>query len=171
MATTTRKEPWPRLKRSPHQRIRPAPLSTQSQSLKLLVRNGMSVPPACKRKPQRLRARSISLKTILYPGFYKLRMGRRWFFSTPTIHRRSSLREAHSKSGPFSIRDSKTMNSTSARSIFLWNHRTIANKEPPDEEVLVDRPEVENGITCVSGPFCVEATCQSTTKPKQGRNR
>lgn len=35
---------------------------------------------------------------------------------------------------------------------------SIANNEPPDEEVLVDRPEVENGITRVTGPFCVEAT-------------
>ena len=35
---------------------------------------------------------------------------------------------------------------------------SIANNEPPAEEVLVDRPEVENGITRVSGPFCVEAT-------------
>jgi adenine-specific DNA-methyltransferase len=35
---------------------------------------------------------------------------------------------------------------------------SIANNEPQAEEVLVDRPEVENGITRVSGPFCVEAT-------------
>lgn len=35
---------------------------------------------------------------------------------------------------------------------------SIANDELPKEEVLVDRPEVENGITRVSGPFCVEAT-------------
>ncbi|CUQ68285.1 site-specific DNA-methyltransferase [Candidatus Nitrospira inopinata] len=36
--------------------------------------------------------------------------------------------------------------------------KSIANNEPPKEEVLVDRPEVENGITRVTGPFCVEAT-------------
>jgi adenine-specific DNA-methyltransferase len=36
--------------------------------------------------------------------------------------------------------------------------KSIANDEPPDEEVLVDRPEVNGGITRVSGPFCVEAT-------------
>ncbi|CAI4032885.1 Site-specific DNA-methyltransferase [Nitrospira tepida] len=36
--------------------------------------------------------------------------------------------------------------------------KSIANNEPPQEEVLVDRPEVENGITRVSGPFCFEAT-------------
>jgi adenine-specific DNA-methyltransferase len=35
---------------------------------------------------------------------------------------------------------------------------SIANNEPPQEEVLVDRPEIANGITRVSGPFCVEAT-------------
>ncbi len=36
--------------------------------------------------------------------------------------------------------------------------RSIANDEPPAEEILVDRPEVDRGITRVSGPFCVEAT-------------
>lgn len=36
--------------------------------------------------------------------------------------------------------------------------KSIANDEPPEEEVLVDRPEVINSITRVSGPFCVEAT-------------
>jgi adenine-specific DNA-methyltransferase len=36
--------------------------------------------------------------------------------------------------------------------------KTIANSEPPDEEVLVDRPEKDNSITRVTGPFCVEAT-------------
>jgi adenine-specific DNA-methyltransferase len=36
--------------------------------------------------------------------------------------------------------------------------KSIANNEPPAEEVLVDRPEEQNGITRVTGPFCVEAT-------------
>jgi adenine-specific DNA-methyltransferase len=36
--------------------------------------------------------------------------------------------------------------------------KSIANNEPADEEVLVDRPEVQGGITRVTGPFCVEAT-------------
>jgi adenine-specific DNA-methyltransferase len=36
--------------------------------------------------------------------------------------------------------------------------KSIANNEPPQEEVLVDRPERQSGITRVSGPFCVEAT-------------
>jgi adenine-specific DNA-methyltransferase len=35
---------------------------------------------------------------------------------------------------------------------------TIANNEPPDEEVLVDRPEVDSKFTRVAGPFCFEAT-------------
>ncbi len=36
--------------------------------------------------------------------------------------------------------------------------RSIAQNEPPQEEVLVDRPEVESGVVRVSGPFVVEAT-------------
>ncbi|PYR95011.1 MAG: site-specific DNA-methyltransferase [Acidobacteria bacterium] len=36
--------------------------------------------------------------------------------------------------------------------------KSIANNEPPDEEVLVDRPEVDNKIVRVTGPFAVEAT-------------
>jgi adenine-specific DNA-methyltransferase len=36
--------------------------------------------------------------------------------------------------------------------------KSIAQNEPPDEEVLVDRPERDNSITRVTGPFCVEAT-------------
>jgi len=36
--------------------------------------------------------------------------------------------------------------------------KSIANNEPPDEEVLVDKPEEDNKITRVSGHFCVEAT-------------
>ena len=36
--------------------------------------------------------------------------------------------------------------------------KSIANNEPPDEEVLVDRPEENGAITRVTGPFCVEAT-------------
>jgi adenine-specific DNA-methyltransferase len=36
--------------------------------------------------------------------------------------------------------------------------KSIANDEPADEEVLVDRPEPTNSITRVTGPFCVEAT-------------
>ena len=36
--------------------------------------------------------------------------------------------------------------------------RSIANDEPPPEEVLVDRPEIDNKITRVTGPFTFEAT-------------
>jgi len=36
--------------------------------------------------------------------------------------------------------------------------KSIANDEPPAEEVLVDRPEITKGVTRVAGPFCVEAT-------------
>ncbi len=36
--------------------------------------------------------------------------------------------------------------------------KSIANDEPPAEEILVDRPEIQSGITRVTGPFCVEAT-------------
>lgn len=35
---------------------------------------------------------------------------------------------------------------------------SIANDEPPSEEILVDHPEIQSGITRVTGPFCVEAT-------------
>ena len=35
---------------------------------------------------------------------------------------------------------------------------SIANDEPAKEEVLVDRPETDSGVTRISGPFCVEAT-------------
>jgi adenine-specific DNA-methyltransferase len=35
---------------------------------------------------------------------------------------------------------------------------SIANNDPPAEEVLVDRPEVVKGIVRVTGPFTVEAT-------------
>jgi adenine-specific DNA-methyltransferase len=36
--------------------------------------------------------------------------------------------------------------------------KSIANDEPPKQEVLVDRPEETTAITRVSGPFVVEAT-------------
>jgi adenine-specific DNA-methyltransferase len=41
--------------------------------------------------------------------------------------------------------------------------KSIANNEPPDEEVLVDRPELQRGITRVTGPFCVESTIPAPT--------
>jgi adenine-specific DNA-methyltransferase len=36
--------------------------------------------------------------------------------------------------------------------------KSIANGEPPVEEVLIDRPEIDKNITRVTGPFVVEAT-------------
>lgn len=36
--------------------------------------------------------------------------------------------------------------------------KSIANNEPPSEEILVDRPETVTSITRVTGPFVVEAT-------------
>jgi adenine-specific DNA-methyltransferase len=36
--------------------------------------------------------------------------------------------------------------------------RSIANNEPPEEEVLVDRPEEDKSVTRITGPFCFEAT-------------
>ncbi len=36
--------------------------------------------------------------------------------------------------------------------------KALANHEPVKEAVLVDRPEIQSGITRVTGPFCVEAT-------------
>ena len=36
--------------------------------------------------------------------------------------------------------------------------KSIANDEPPAEEVIIDRPEVDSKITRVTGPFVVEAT-------------
>jgi adenine-specific DNA-methyltransferase len=35
---------------------------------------------------------------------------------------------------------------------------SIANNEPPKQEVLVDRPEIDNSFVRVTGPFVVEAT-------------
>src|SRR5271156_4782886 len=36
--------------------------------------------------------------------------------------------------------------------------KSIANNEPPAEEVLVNRPEENSSITRITGPFCFEAT-------------
>jgi adenine-specific DNA-methyltransferase len=36
--------------------------------------------------------------------------------------------------------------------------KSLANNEPPEEEILVDRPEENSSITRVTGPFCFEAT-------------
>ncbi|MCC6720387.1 MAG: site-specific DNA-methyltransferase, partial [Acetobacteraceae bacterium] len=44
--------------------------------------------------------------------------------------------------------------------------KSIANNEPPAEEVLVDRPETDNAITRVTGPFVVEATLPTPQSPE-----
>lgn len=41
---------------------------------------------------------------------------------------------------------------------------SIANNEPPKEEVPVDRPEADNKITRVTGAFCVEGTIPTPTE-------
>ncbi|MBL8525223.1 MAG: site-specific DNA-methyltransferase, partial [Betaproteobacteria bacterium] len=43
--------------------------------------------------------------------------------------------------------------------------KSIANDEPPAEEVLVDRPEEVKGITRISGPFAFEATIPNVIDP------
>jgi adenine-specific DNA-methyltransferase len=44
--------------------------------------------------------------------------------------------------------------------------KSIANNEPPSEEVLVDRPEEDSRITRVTGPFTVEATIPVSMDPE-----
>lgn len=44
---------------------------------------------------------------------------------------------------------------------------SIANDEPPKQEVLVDKPEIKARVTRVTGPFCVEATIAT---PADGEN-
>lgn len=44
--------------------------------------------------------------------------------------------------------------------------KSIANDEPPPEEVLVDKPEVERNVTRVTGPFCVEAVLPTPLSPE-----
>ena len=41
--------------------------------------------------------------------------------------------------------------------------KSLANNEPPDEEILVDRPEIVKKITRVTGAFTVEATMPVAT--------
>lgn len=43
--------------------------------------------------------------------------------------------------------------------------KSIANNESPAEEVLVDKPEIENRVTRISGPFCVEAVLPTPIAP------
>ena len=43
--------------------------------------------------------------------------------------------------------------------------KSIANDEPPAEEVLVDKPEIEPNVTRITGPFCVEAVLPTPLSP------
>ena len=49
--------------------------------------------------------------------------------------------------------------------------KSIANNEPPDEEVIVDRPEVEPKVTRVTGPFAVEGTIPPPIEMPSGVDR
>ena len=46
--------------------------------------------------------------------------------------------------------------------------KSIANSEPPEEEVLVDRPEITSKVTRVTGAFCVEATIPTPSEDDGG---
>ncbi|MBC7853471.1 MAG: site-specific DNA-methyltransferase [Pirellulaceae bacterium] len=46
--------------------------------------------------------------------------------------------------------------------------KSIANNEPPQEEVLVDRPETVSGITRVTGAFCFEASIPPAAGDESG---
>ena len=43
--------------------------------------------------------------------------------------------------------------------------KSIANNEPPAEEVLVDKPQEESGTMRITGPFCVEAVMPTPLSP------
>ncbi|MGI9228837.1 MAG: site-specific DNA-methyltransferase [Gammaproteobacteria bacterium] len=43
--------------------------------------------------------------------------------------------------------------------------RSIANNEAPTEEVLVDKPEIENKVVRITGPFCVESILPTPMSP------
>ena len=53
--------------------------------------------------------------------------------------------------------------------------KSIANNEPAEEEVLVDRPEEDKNVTRITGPFCFEATIptpldiENQTRPETER--
>jgi len=44
--------------------------------------------------------------------------------------------------------------------------KSIANNEPPDQEILVDRPETDNTIIRVCSPFTIEATIPPPIDPE-----
>lgn len=69
--------------------------------------------------------------------------------------------QAHGPAGGFTYSPESSTKNPKSIGPGIVPHITlesIANNEPPQEEVLVDRPEVQKGITRITGPFCVEAT-------------
>ena len=49
--------------------------------------------------------------------------------------------------------------------------KSIANNEPPAEEVLVDKPETAGDFARISGPFCVEAVLPTPLSPDASQVR
>ena len=49
--------------------------------------------------------------------------------------------------------------------------KSIANNEPPGEEVLVDKPETAANTTRITGPFCVEAVLPTPLSPEAAEVR
>ena len=49
--------------------------------------------------------------------------------------------------------------------------KSIANDEPPPEEVLVDKPEKAGDTVRISGPFCVEAVLPTPLSPEASQVR
>ena len=49
--------------------------------------------------------------------------------------------------------------------------KSIANNEPPAEEVLVDKPETIKNVTRITGPFCVEALLPTPISPQASEPR
>ncbi len=49
--------------------------------------------------------------------------------------------------------------------------KSIANNEPPAEEVLVDKPDIVSKVTRISGPFCVEAVLPTPLSPDMSPDR
>lgn len=69
--------------------------------------------------------------------------------------------EARGPAGGFVFRDANTTRNGKVIGPGIVPHvtlKSIASNEPPDEDVLVDRPERVGSITRVCGPFAFEAT-------------
>ena len=49
--------------------------------------------------------------------------------------------------------------------------KSIANNEPPGEEVLMDKPETAGNTTRITGPFCVEAVLPTPLSPEAAEVR